>query len=442
MGRSVSVPAALAVILLTLLIFTCGCGDYVSNHDVIVIRLAHDGSTAWTRTLDTGFDDVAGDIAEAPGGVLIIAGGNASRLYESPVAKLTRLAADGSMLSDIPCPGVRGEFVALAIAPDGTMAASSYNGEVALIGRDGRILTTTETGLSGFWSLSPSADGGFVVAGQSWDQYPAGTVPEYDANGTLSTRVPQGGEVVITPGCRETIIGTGDRKVAVTECAAPVMTTEQAALVFLDRNGTIVTRHGYGASGLGSFWSIAPAADGGGYYLSAFSRAAGPDGFFGNRRYAAYIRSDGTPGWISDLGAGTQYFPSVWDIRQDSVRAIIPAEYDTGDNSTGTRPELLAFGPGGEVTGRQLLNASRIITPARDGGFFSAGVPVTTGASGYYDGLSGSDPRNELHAIKLSADGAVEWDHVVLKGMDGTIVRALATADGGYAILALRQNRV
>jgi len=433
-------PAGAAALIL-LCVLVCGCGDYVPNHDIIVIKIYHDGSTAWTRTLDTGFDDTAGDIIETHDGELVIAAGNASRKYESPSPKLTRLAADGTLLSDIPCPTLSGELTSVIQTRDGDLSAATYAGVVGRFDRDGNLLSTTATGLSGVWEIAATADGGVAVAGQSSTQYPAGSVPEYDANGTVSTRAPLKNEAVETPGCRETVIEAGDRKIPVTECVAPVRSADQAASTLLDRNGSIIRQQGYGASGLESFWSIAP-AEGGGYYLSAFGAAAAPGGNRDNHRYAVFLRPDGTAGWITDLGKAAQYFPSVWDIRAGSTRVIVPAEYDAGDNSTGIRAEVVEIGPGGQVTGRYFLNASRLITPTADGGFFSAGIPFGHGAPGYLDGLSGTDPQNELHAMKFSATGTREWDRVVRKGVAGTIKKVIQTADGGYVILVLQQNPV
>ena len=115
--------------------------------------------------------------------------------------------------------------------------------------------------MTGVWALAATAGGGIAAAGQSWTQYPTGSVPVYDTNGTLVTRAPLPNETVVTPGCRETILMAGEREIPVTECAAPMRTASQAAVTLLDRNGSILWQKGYGASGLESFWSLA-AADG------------------------------------------------------------------------------------------------------------------------------------------------------------------------------------
>jgi len=430
---------AAACALLSLLVLSSGCGDYVPNHDVIVISLHPDGTTAWTRTLDTGFDDVAGDVVETATGDFVIAGGNASRRYGSPTPKLIRLSGNGTILAETPCPGLFGDLTSVIVTRDGTFATSTYDGEVSRFDAEGRLLSTTSTGLSGVWAIAATPEGGVAVAGQSWEQYPAGSVAVYDTNGTLTTRAPFGNETVVTPGCRETILMAGEREIPVTECVAPTRSAWQAAVVILDRNGTIVHKQGYGASGLESFWSLA-AVDGEGYYLSAFGAAVESDGNTENHRYAVYLRADGTISWITDLGTANQYFPSVWDIRPDKIRVIVPMEYAIGNYSSGIRPELVELGPNGNVTARRPINASRLITPTADGGFFSAGIPVGNGAPGYLDGLSGTDPRNELHAMKLSADGTREWDQVVANGLAGTIKKVIQTTDGGYVILALREK--
>jgi len=430
---------AAACVLLFLLVLACGCGDYVPNHDVIVIAIHPDGTTAWTRTLDTGFDDVAGDIAETPAGDLIVAGGNASQRYGTPKPKLVWLSGNGTILSETTDTGLHGDPTSVIVTRDGSVVTSTYGGEVSRFDADGRLLSTTATGLEGVWAIAETPDGGVAVAGQSWEQYPTGSVAEYDVNGTLTTRAPLASEAVVTPGCHETVLMAGEREIPVTECVVPFMSTSQAAVTLLDKNGTLVRTRGYGASGLGSFWSVA-AADDGGLYLSAFGTATGPDGNAENHRYAVNLRPDGTVSWITDLGTADQYFPSVWDARPDRLRLIVPAEYSIGDNSTSVRPELVELGPDGNVTARRPINASRLITPTADGGFFSAGIPVGNGAPGYLDGLSGTDPKNELHAMKISADGTREWDHVVANGLAGTIKKVIQTKDGGYVILAMREN--
>jgi hypothetical protein len=429
------------LLILILFVLSCGC-DYVPNHDIIVIKLQPDGSAAWTRTLDTGFDDIAGDIIETRHGDLVIAAGNASRKYESTIPKLIQLAADGTFLSDIPCPSLSGELTSVIQNRDGNLSATTYDGDVGRFDQDGNLIGTTATGMHGVLALSETVDGRIAVAGQSMTFYPTGSVPVYDTNGTLLTRAPLPNETVVTPGCWVTILRAGDREIPVTECAGPMRSKSQAAMTLLDRNGSMIWQRGYGASGLESFCSLAAAEGDEGYYLGAFGRVTGPGGNPLNHRYAVYIHEDGAVGWIIDLGTANQYYPSLWDLRPGRTRTIIPAEYDAGNNSTGVRPEVVDLDPDGRITSRVVIPANRIITTTSDDGFFSAGLSYHEQASGYTDARYGRNGGNNLHALKFNASGNTEWDRPAGDGTPDTVRKVIQTADGGYVILALRQNPV
>jgi hypothetical protein len=423
-------------LLLVLLVLSCGCGDYVPNHDVIIIGMYPDGTLAWSRTLDNGFDDVAADIVEAGNGDLMIAAGSGSKKFESPEPKLVRLAPGGTLRSEHPCPSLNGVFTSLIQTSEGDFAGSTIQGNVGRFDREGALNVVTATDMPTVWALAPAPDGGIAVAGQSVQMYPAGSVPVYGANGNVSTRAPLPNESVEKPMCRETILKAGDRKIPVTECVATFMSANQAALTLINRNGTIVWQKGYGAYGLESAWSLAAAEDGKGFYMSAFGRS---DDGNANHRYAVHLDSEGSVDWITDLGLATQYYPSQWDVRAGMVRTIIPQEYVV-NNSVGIRPELVTFDASGEITGRQEIYGGRIITPTADGGFFSAGFSTEGDDSGYSDAAYGRTSGIELHALKFRADGSQEWDRIVGDGTADHIRRVIQTTDGGYVIVATREN--
>ena len=432
--------APAVVLCLLLLTLAAGCGDYVPNHDIIVLKLGPDGSQSWSRTPDSGFDDTAGDILEARDGTLVVGAANGSRRYGGPVPELVLLGADGSVLAEKPCPPLAGEITGLARSPDGTLWATTYDGNVGRFSPGGDLLGMTSTGLTGVWSLAAVPDGGVLAAGQEQTMYPAGSVPVYDANGTVSTRAPIPAESVVTPGCRVTILNASDRRISVTECVAPSGSAFQAAATLMDRNGSIVWIRGYGASGLESFWSAAAAPGGSGYFLSAFSHAAPPGGEPVNHRYAVFVHGDGRAGWITDLGGANLSFPSPWAIRDGQVRLIVPEEHPGPDNNIMIRPEAVELDIGGNVTGRTAIPSSRIITPTADGGYFSAGFPDP--AYGLTDMTSTSGGKKELRIMKFSADGTQEWHRSVGDGTPDTVVKVIQTSDGGYVLLLLRQNPV
>jgi hypothetical protein len=427
--------AAGIFLILILSVFSSGCVyESPPGHDVIVIRLGPDGSQAWVRVLDDNYHDIASDVVETSDGEFVIAAG-ASAMSERGVPKLVRLAGDGTILSEHPCrSSANGPFSTLVITSDGNFAAGTYEGDVAMFDRDRNLIAVTPTGLNSVWGLAPAPDGGVVAAGALQQQYPTGSVAVYDANGNVSARATLPDEAVETPECRETIIEAGERKIPEVMCVAPVRIADQAAVVFLDRNGNIVRQHEYGGNGLGSAWSIAPAGDRGGYYLSAYDTGdTGSD----TTRYAAYILENGTAGWVTDLGPSMYHYPSGWAVSPGIIWTVVPKAYPQKDGLVSIHAEAVQISQTGEIMARHEIPSSRIITPIIEGGFFSAGFPSRKENTGYVNAVNG---EGEIHATKYLADGFVVWDRVVGDGTTDTIRQVIQTRDGGYVILAQREN--
>jgi len=430
--------AAVSAAILVLLVFSCGCGDYVPNHDIIVIALHPDGSEEWSRILDTGYDDVASGIVETGTGDLMIAAGNATARYGSTTPKLIRLSRNGTVLAEHPCPVLEGELTALIGTGDGNMTAATYNGQVGRFDPGGNLTGVTETGMTGVWSLAPGPDGGVAAAGVLSQLYPAGSVASYSGNGTLSPRSPYANETVETPGCHETILEAGDKKIPVTECVAPYKTSEQAAVTLIARNGNVLWQRGYGSYGPESAWSIAAGESGNGYYIDA----QGPADSSGRTHRTAFlhIREKGSVDWIAKGDPAGLWYPVYWDIGGGRVRAIVPGGYTEGNNSIVIRPAVVTFWENGTITGRQDLSAvSRIVIPTADGGYFSAGFSPAKEGLAYRD--SGAYGGDVAHAMKLRADGSREWESAITDVRPDTIKKVIQTSEGGYVILATRQNR-
>jgi hypothetical protein len=371
---------AVCIFLITsALVLSSGClNTSPSGHDVIVIRLGPDGSQAWVRVIDDNYHDIASDIVETSDGEFVIAAG-AGAMSGSSVPKLVRLAGNGTVLSEHPCRGAHGPFSALVITGEGNFAAGTYEGDVAMFDRNRNLIAVTPTGLSSIWGLAPAPEGGIVAAGWS---------------------------------------GSSD----------------QAAVTLLDRTGTIVWEKNYGGNGLGSAWSIAPAGDQGGYYLSAYDTGdSGSD----TTRYAAYIYENGTAGWVTDLGPSMYHYPSGWAVNPGIIWTVVPKAYPQKDGLVSIHAEAVQISQTGEIMARHEIPSSRIITPTTEGGFFSAGFPSSKENAGYVDAVNGA---GEIHATKYLADGIVVWDRVVGDGTADMIRQVIQTRDGGYVILAQREN--
>jgi len=429
---------AVTAAILVLLVFSCGCGDYVPNHDIIVIALHPDGTESWSRTLDTGYDDVASDITETANGDLMIAAGNATGRYGSTTPKLIRLSRNGTVLAELPCPVLPGELTALIRTSDGNLSAATLGGQVGRFDPGGRLTGVTDTGMTGVWSLAPAPEGGIVAAGSLTGNYPAGSVVVYNEDGTVSTRPPLANETVETPGCRETVLEAGDKKIPVTECVGPLQTSGQAAVTLISRNGTVIWQRGYGAYGPESVWSVVAGEGGNGYYIDAQGPAEGSG--LAHRTAFLHIRENGSVDWIARGEPVVLWYPAYWNVGQGRVRAIIPAQHTEGNSSIVIRPEVVTFGENGTITGRQeLIVASRIVIPAADGGYFSAGFSPAKEGFAYRD--TGAYGGDEAHALKVRADGSREWETAITDVRPDTIEKVIQTSDGGYVILATRQNR-
>jgi len=416
-------------------ILTAGC-DYVPNRDIVVVRLHPDGTTAWTTSIDTGYDDAARDFVEDPDGGFVIAGVSTSQRMGEPRARLVRLSPGGAIAWDRMIPGAYGEPAAVIAVPGGGYAAVSFDGELWRIDPDGDILWRTSTGLSGVRTLAGTADGGFVVAGEREDRIPFGSIPVYHENGTISYRDPEPGEPAKTPGCSETAVPIGpDRTVMVTQCTVPFELVRQGAVVKLDADDGISWTRSYGAEGLESAWSVVEAPDGGGYLVAGYGRLpdrtasassmilvrTGPDGAVERTTVLDTVEYYGVPRLRSD--------PAGFDML--SINTTIR------DGSIINTPIDVRLDIQGALVETRLIDTGVIITWTEDGGYFSAGFPLAGVHSASVYGKAGS---SRLHAVKLGPGGKQEWDRGIPGVQVNHVHRVIQTADGGYAILAIREN--
>ena len=433
----ISVSGALLLSLLCVAaVITAGC-DYVPNRDIVVIRLHPDGTPAWTTVIDTGYDDAARDFIEDPGGGFVIAGVNTSRRMGEPGARLVRLSPGGSIEWDRVIPGAQGEPTAVIAVPGGGYAAVSFDGELWRIDADGDLLWKTSTGIGEVWTLASTGDSGYIVAGEKEGRIPFGSVAVYHEDGTISSRDPYPDEPARTPGCSETAIPIGpDKTVMVTQCTVPFELVRQAAVVKLDADGGISWMKSYGGQGLESAWSVVEAPDDSGYLVAGYGSV--PDGDGNRSNYIATIRigPDGSVLHTTILDT-IEYF-GVPRLRSD------PAGFDMLSINTTIRDGSIINTPvdvrldiQGALVEKQLIDTGIMITWTEDGGYFSAGFPL---AGEHSTSVSWKAGSNRLHAVKIGPGGNQEWDREIPGVQVTNVHRVIQTADGGYAILAIREN--
>ncbi|WP_157198984.1 hypothetical protein [Methanolacinia paynteri] len=434
---SLPFPAAAFIILLLL---SSGCiGNYVANRDIVVVRISPDGETDWAETLDYGFDDYTGDIAITYDGGCIVAGKNASGRYGDYISRLIRFSPGGEILWDKTLPGSDGSQYysrySVVQTHDGGFAVLTSDGAIFRTGPDGELLWRTATGIEDARSLVATSDGGFAAAGLQQDRIPFGSVPVYGENGNVTYRDPLPGEVVATPGCHETVIGSGDNAMTVTECTVPVDTIKQAAVVKVGENGSVSWKKAYGAENLTSAWTVAESPDGGNFFVAGYETTG--DHNVNTTSYAAVLLLDGNGTALSsDRLDRIGYYtipvicnaPGGYDIMYINttlhdghyLNRLAEAHFDAGK---------------GEVTSLRIIGTGTVFARTAGGEYLIAGTsPGSSGGSagGYRDRIidlslydSGGNLLRETKVPDVSAS---------------SVEKVVPLPGGGCMILALKEN--
>jgi hypothetical protein len=205
--------ALLLFIAAVLLVAGCIGGDYIMEQDVVLVRLTSDGNTAWTRTIDSGSDDMISDLLQTPEGTFILAGGQSeaqcnSRSHRPTIPTLHWVSVSGEIVNQKTYGnGTPDGFVVLSPTVDGNYRAITRNGDVLLIDRAGTVINAIDPGQvqnlsarqSGLYtcrdpvSCTQTRDGGYVsVEGAPetrgstntpWTRYHAVKI---DNNGTVA----------------------------------------------------------------------------------------------------------------------------------------------------------------------------------------------------------------------------------------------------------------
>ena len=392
-----------------LLAISAGCingTDSVADRDIVVVKLAPDGATQWTRTIDTGEDDGAEDLAELPDGGLALAAQNGSDARGPARPRLVRLSPDGALLWDRLV--TDGSDVARAVVPagDGGTAVLTGNGTVVRFDSADLMLWARSTGIPEAQALQKLADGGFVVGGR---------VSHHTATNITPPPVPGASAVPVT---------------------ASIFAGGEGMAARLSADGTIVWERPYGESGLTEVLALAESPDRAGLLL--VGGGTPPNASAGTPLLALPLDTAGTPGTVTQLGTVPLSDP-VW-IRAD------PAGYRVLYQNASLTAGIAAprgvvdatLGRDGRVLERRTLDAGIGVTWTADGGYFSVGIPSGGGEPG--DGPATSDRTSvgALHARRLDSAGTLGWDRELPTGLISRVLKVVQTSDGGFAVLALR----
>ncbi len=185
-SRTRSFCAAVAlIVLLVALLLAAGCNDVTQSHaqDLVIVKLNHDGSTAWAKTIESGKKYRINDALQTSDGGYALGGISSTPLcnsrckgYDATIPTIIRLSDNGEVLSEL---GFQSEIkdrpgtymiMGLVQTPDSGYYAISGNGLILSINPNGtisrsRVLDTNLLNRTEIVSVIRTHDGGSVISG-------------------------------------------------------------------------------------------------------------------------------------------------------------------------------------------------------------------------------------------------------------------------------------
>ena len=435
----------LLAMLVLLLVVSAGCignNTLVSNRDIVVLKLSPDGSLEWMKVVDNGFDDMAEDLVELPGGGYALAGQTANgpqaadRPRAPPQPVLIRLSPNGSVASQWFVPDEVGVARAVALADDGGAAVLTGNSTVVRFGPDGRVLWAGPTGVSEGHALVRTEDGGFLAGGHGEYQVPV--------NGTAGPGIVP--RAVITTESRSGSPALPRATEPVTSLITLPRTRpgggfQKAMVVRLAPDGAIVWEGQYDDGGLAQAQSLAEGPDRTGFLLAGYGYS--PNGSVSINPPLLVLRLglDGTSSSVTRIDSTTAW-DSIW-TRADvtGYRVLYQNTSRTESDSYDVSVVDAILDRDGRVLERRSIDASIAVTWTADGGYFSVGAPIGGNGSGYDTVIYDQTGGTTFHARRFDGTGALIFDRALPALPLDRVLKVVQTSDGGFAALAFKNNR-
>ncbi|HIH04561.1 MAG TPA: hypothetical protein HA263_12220 [Methanoregulaceae archaeon] len=433
--------ALLAMVVLVLVV-SAGCigNTLVSNRDIVVLKLSPDGSLAWTKVVDNGFDDMAEDLVELPGGGYALAGQtangpqNADGHLVPPRPVLIRLSPDGSVASQWFVPDEVGVARAVALADGGGAAVLTGNSTVVRFSPDGQVLWARPSGISEAHTLVRTANGGFLAGGQSGYLPVSGTAgPGTVPQAVIITESSPGGPMLPQAAEPVTSLTTLPR-------TRPGGGLQKAMVVSLAPGGAIEWEGQYDDGGLVLLQSLAPDPDRTGSLVVGYGASSDPGDYL-YPRLALRLGPDGAPSSVTQIGSATA-MDSIW-TRADvtGYRVLYRNSSLTERGFYDGRVVDVTLDRDGHELERRSIDASIAVTWTAEGGYFSVGAPIGGRETGYdtviYDPTGGTT----FHARRFDDTGALIFDRALPALPLDQVLKVVQTADGGFAVLAYKNSK-
>lgn len=208
-------------------------------------------------------------------------------------------------------------------------------------------------------------------------------------------------------------------------------------VVRLAPDGAIDWERQYDDHDLFSVVSLAGESAGMGFLLAGEGTLANDS--YSTRLLVLCLDPDGTPGQVTLFGEATS-FP--WSVRMKSdprgYRILYQPIRISQENYYRSVVDAVLDREGRELEDRT-IDASIAVTWTKNGGYFSVGIPPGEKRAGY-DVSCALNGRCPFHARIFNSQGTLILDRVLPSTTFNEVKKVVQTADGGYAILALRQN--
>jgi hypothetical protein len=266
-------------------------------------------------------------------------------------------------------------------------------------------------------SIQPTADGGYIVAGNTNSQ--DGDVVGYHpgANGCYQTCFNQ------------TICGY----------------FPDGLVVKLSSTGATQWQKALGGSAAENLLSIQPTADGG-YIASGLTYSDDGDvsGFHGGKEADAWVvklSSTGAVQWQKVLGgsSGCDFANAVLSTPDGGYIVVGHTDSHDGDVTSIAGEKdvwVVKLGMSGALQWQKTIGGTKSeyaysLQPTPDGGYIAAGYTYSNNGD-----VSGNNGDADAWVVKLSSSGAIQWQKA-LGGSNEEIARSIQpTSDGGYIVAA------
>ncbi len=183
--RPLLAAVALVLVMVVVLLAT-GCEDVIHNHaqDLVIVKLNHDGSTAWIKTIATGKNYNIYDALQTSEGGYALAGLVSTPLcnpqckgYENTTPVIIRLSNNGEITSELGFPSEMKDksghlypILGLVQTPDNGFYAISETGTILSVSQSGtsrgsRFVDTNPLNKTHIASIIRTRDGGSIISG-------------------------------------------------------------------------------------------------------------------------------------------------------------------------------------------------------------------------------------------------------------------------------------